>query len=407
MSVLARFCTHFAISVTGSDARYSNNPPKGLERVKIKKSFSKVDLQNTELVVYTSAIAGSHEELVIAKRLGIECVGRDVFLAKLLEEFKLSICVAGTHGKTTTTSMLGQILKCANLSPALHVGGEYGDFFPFDKNIIVSEACEYKRSFLSLTPDICIILNTEYDHPDCYASQSEVMDAFLHFSRKTKAKGVVISPYPMSSGVENLVVGRDIIAVDIVDTGGYYSFTPIIKGVACEQIRLSVKGRHNVTNALFAILCAYYLKVDYTHIKLGLQSFRGVKLRYTERYLDIGKVIIDYAHHPSEIQATVDTVKCENLPTRVFFQPHTYSRTKAFFNEFVTALTPCNPLYIVEEYPARETPDMGASAYSLYQALKEQTDVCYLTLNQAREEIKKPYPLTLIMGAGNVSDILD
>lgn len=407
MRNLARFTKSFGIAVSGSDDGFLGKKPSFLSEDTIKKEFTTEELKGIELAVYTGAIPDTHPQLLLLKGLGVELIRREEFLAKLLECFKTSICVSGTHGKTTTCGMIGCILKSANLRPAVHMGGEYGDFFPFDYQYAVSEACEYKRSFLKLSPNVCVILNTEYDHPDCYENENAVKEAYLRFSRKTKADGVVISPFPIPSGTQNITVGVDVYAVALEAEGEYYSFIPVIGNIKYDRIKLATTGRHNVDNALFAIAVANYLKIDYANIKSGLESFTGVNLRYTQKNLPCGRVIVDYAHHPSEIKAVVNTAKLSGIEPRVFFQPHTYSRTKAFFNSFVEVLADCSSLYIVEEYPARETPDEGVSAYELFLALKDKTDTRYLTLTEAGDTINSPHPLTLVLGAGNISQITE
>ena len=406
MRNLARFAKSFGVIVSGSDDCLSNIP-NFLSDVTIKKEFRKDELIDVELAVYTGAIPDDHPQLAILRELNIELVRREEFLAKLLECFKTSVCVSGTHGKTTTCGMIANILKSANLNPAVHMGGDYGDFFPFKYDYIVSEACEYKRSFLSLSPNVCVILNTEYDHPDCYENANAVKEAYLRFSRKTKADGVVIAPFYIPSGTRNITVGMDVYAEDVISNGEYYSFVPVINNTKHQRIKLSTTGRHNVQNAIFAIAVANYLNVDFAHIKSGLESFTGVNLRYTQKLLSCGRVIVDYAHHPSEIKVVLDTARLSGTEPRVFFQPHTYSRTKAFFNSFVEVLSSCKSLYIVEEYPSRETPDKGLSAYQLFLALKDKTDARYLTLNEAREQIQVLHPLTLVLGAGNISQITE
>lgn len=406
MRNLARFAMSLGITISGSDDGLGKLP-SFLEGVTIKKEFSDEELKGVQLAVYTGALSDTHPQLMLLKKLGIELVRREEFLAKLLECFKTSICVSGTHGKTTTCGMIGSILKSANLQPAVHIGGDYGDFFPFRYDYIVCEACEYKRSFLSLSPNVCVILNTEHDHPDCYQSEREVKEAFLRFSRKTKADGIVIAPFPIPSGTKTLTVGVDVYAEDIKANGEYYSFIPVISNVKHQRIKLSTTGRHNVDNALFAIAVANHLKIDYAYIKSGLENFTGVNLRYTQKLLPCGRVVVDYAHHPSEIKAVLDTARLSGIEPRVFFQPHTYSRTKAFFDNFVEVLSSCKSLFIIEEYPARETPSDGVSAYQLFLALKDKTEARYLTLSQAFSAINSPHPLTLVLGAGNISQIIE
>ena len=406
MRSLARFAEAFGIEVSGSDDSLTDKPSL-LSNAKVKRQFTAEELAGVELAVYTRAIPDTHPQLVLLKELGIELVPREEFLSRLTECFQTSVCVSGTHGKTTTCGMIGCILKCANLAPAVHMGGEYEGFFPFDYGYIVSEACEYKRSFLSLSPDICVILNTEYDHPDCYESEKAVKDAFLRFSRRTKADGVVIAPFPVPSGTRTVTVGVDVYAEDIRADGEYHSFIPVIGNIRYGRIKLATTGRHNVQNALFAIAVANYLKIGYEYIKSGLETFTGVNLRYTQKQLPCGRVIVDYAHHPSELRAVIDTARLSGAEPRVFFQPHTYSRTKAFFENFVEVLSDCPLVFIVEEYPARETPDKGTSAHELYLAVKKKTDAHYITLSEAREILKSPHPLTLVLGAGNISQITE
>ena len=406
MQNLARFSMSFNIGVSGSDDAFCGEKPWFLSDVTIKKAFVAEEFKDVDLVVYSGAITDTHPDMILSRKLNIEMVRRDEFLAKLLEEFDISICVAGSHGKTSTSSMIAEILKVANLRPALHIGGEYGNFFPFSNRYVVSEACEYKRSFLALSPTISVILNTEYDHPDCYATREELREAYLRFARRTKAHGVLISPFYIPNGTENIVIGQDVYAKNIQNDGEYFSFTPVVNGVEKERITLSVPGLHNVQNALFSIAVANHLKVDYKYVKSGLESFLGAKLRYTKKTTPYGDIIVDYAHHPTEIKAVIDTAKLNSHAIRVLFQPHTYSRTKAFYDEFVSVLSACSPLYIVEEYPARETPDMGIDAYQLYLGLRDKTKAYYLTLPEIKGLLNTPYPTTLILGAGNISQII-
>ena len=407
MRNLARFTMAFGICVTGSDIAYDGNLPSFLSEIKVKKRFCETDFLDTQLVVFTGAISSDDPEITLCKKLGIETVPRSQYLNALSEQFNTIICVAGTHGKTTTCGMIGKVLKVANLSPAVHMGGEYESFFPFSREYFVTEACEYKRSFLSLTPNVCLILNTEYDHPDCYSSEIEVKEAYLKFARKTDARGVVISDEPLSSGTFNVVIGRDVYPTNVINNDGYYTFTPVVNSQALSPITLRVPGYHNVKNALFCILTCKYLGVNYDYIKQGLEKFEGVHRRYTKLTKKCGEVIVDYAHHPTEIKAVIDTAKAGSRRVRVFFQPHTYSRTKAFFEGFVDALSAADIVYVVEEYPARETPDMGIDALTLYSEVKKYVDGGYLTLSEAKAKLEEPYDVTLVLGAGNISQITD
>ncbi len=413
MSNLALSTKQIGLNVSGSDIRYDNL----MAVLKQNGIYSYIGtkpeiVEKSDLVVYTSAISPFDTELSHARKLGKLCLSRAEYLAFFCKSFKRLIAISGTHGKSTVTAMTGAIFESAGLSPFVHIGAKYETQNKFNFDYAIVEACEYKKSFLTLSPDIGVILNVESDHPDYYKSLSELYSAFYEFAGRINSLGlfVINENVNVTSNAKTFKLGRDAYAVKINHFDGYFSFTPYILGKKYPNLSLSIRGEHNVHNALFALLISALEKIPPSVAVASLSSFSGVDRRYQKvDKINGAEIILDYAHHPTEIEASINTAKLYSSSVTVYFQPHTYSRTEKLFPFFLTAFDKADKVVIVEEYPARETPDMGKSAKDLANALSRRKNCIYASLEKAKELLHTTAyfgETILILGAGNINSIL-
>lgn len=413
MSNLALSTKQIGLNVSGSDIRYDNL----MSVLKQNGIYAYVGsnpemIEKSDLVVYTSAISPFDTELSHARKSGKLCLSRAEYLAFFCKSFKRLIAISGTHGKSTVTAMTGTIFERAGLMPFVHIGAkcETQNKFSFDYAIV--EACEYKKSFLTLSPDIGAILNIESDHPDYYKSLSELYSAFSEFADRINPLGslVISQNTNVESNAKTYKLNRDAYAVKIGQNDGYFSFTPYILGKKYPNLSLAVRGEHNIQNALFALLISALEKIPPSVAVSALSSFPGIDRRYQKvGKINGAEIVLDYAHHPTEIEASIRTAKLYSSSVTVYFQPHTYSRTEKLFPFFLTAFDKADKVVIVEEYPARETPDMGKSAKDLANALSKRKNCIYASLEKAKELLySSAYfgETILILGAGNINSIL-
>ncbi len=385
-----------------------------------------------DVVVYTAAIHDDNEEYQEAVRQGIPLLSRAELLGQLMTNYKTPVAVSGTHGKTTTTSMLSHILLAGNMDPTISVGGILkaigGNIRVGGPEVFVTEACEYTNSFLHFFPKIGIILNIDADHLDFFKDLDDIRNSFHRFAALLPEDGTLI----INDDIPNLNDITDGLSCRIITYGnnensassnysaanishnelGEASFDLIRHGVLIDRISLSVNGDHNVSNALAAIAAADLLGVPLSEIKDGLKSFHGTDRRFELKGERGGITIIDdYAHHPTEIKASLTAAK--NYPHReiwCIFQPHTYTRTKALFPEFVSALADTDHIILADIYAARETDTLGISSGDIAEALKEKgCDAYYFPSFQEIEDfcMKKCQKgdLLITMGAGDVVNI--
>lgn len=378
MSALAEILLYFGYNVTGSDAQPSELTNKLINSGALVTIGQSADnIKNPDLVCYTAAISESNPELKAARALGVPVIERAELLGAIMEKYKYPIAVAGTHGKTTTTSMLSLALLAADTDPTIlvggclpQIGGNYriggNDYLPF-------EACEYVESFLHFRPYISIITNVEEDHLDYFENLNHIISSFGKFARLTAPSGCIIvcsddeNACQVVKDIQSNIVyyGIDSDKADftakniITDKDGLPTFDVCKKGEIIVSLSLSVAGRHNILNALAVTAAADFLGLDMTAIKKGLEQFTGTQRRFDR----LGKangfdVVDDYAHHPTEIRATLETAKdMQYKKVWVVFQPHTYSRTKALLDQFPDALKLADRVMIADVYPAREQYD--------------------------------------------------
>lgn len=416
MSNLARLFLARGKRVSGSDARYTAE----LSRLKalgadVYVGSNEGKVKNAELVIYTQAVSDDDVELKTAREQGIPSIERGEALGNLCRCFTKTVAVSGTHGKSTVTAMIGHVMREHGTKVLTHIGGEMREQENPDLSLIVTEACEYRESFLSIEPDVGVILNVESDHPDYYGSISSLYRAFNAFSSNVKRGGVLIKPadLPIDCSVREVRVGEDVLATDLHHDSGYYDFVPVVYGQEWERIRLKVPGVHNVYNALFALSASLEAGAKREAIERGLSDFKGIARRFESAgEINGARVIIDYAHHPTEISAVISASRTMTKGhVTVLFQPHTYSRTAHLFHEFAHALSSANVVVIMKEYPARETPDMGKNAFELYrEILARGQRARYVTSAvEAREVIARyayPGDMILVLGAGDVDEVV-
>ena len=382
-----------------------------------------------DLVVYTAAIHEENEEFAAAKNKNIPMMTRAALLGQIMDNYARSIAVAGTHGKTTTTSMLTHILLQGQLDPTVSVGGMLdrigGNIRVGQSNVFLTEACEYTNSFLEFHPLYSIILNVEEDHMDFFKDLEDIKHSFHLFASQTAPDGLIIingdmehtddilKDLPQKAITFGLNGDNDYTATDIsFDKEGNGSYQLVVDGENMGPVSLKVKGRHNIMNSLAAIACARALGLPMKQILTGLLSFGGTHRRF-EYKGNIGDVIVidDYAHHPTEIKATLTAAReYPHDELWVVFQPHTYTRTKAFLHQFAEVLTLADHVVLADIYAARE-PDTGmVSSRDIVNLLKEAgTDVYYFpTFGEIEDFLLsqvKGHDLLITMGAGDVVNI--
>ncbi len=411
MSALAKILRARGKKVAGCD-RSESEYVRELKTVGIEVTVGNVcDFNGFDAVVYTDAISGGNASVIAARRQCKALIPRGKMLFELSKEYKNTLAVAGCHGKTTCTAMLAHILAAAGSQFTSHIGGDdlaFSNAFAGGNDYFITEACEYKKNFLYLQPDTAVILNSDADHLDCYGSAENLKKAYLQFAG---ASGQIVKLYGDLPETEGITFGfddrADYYAKKIRNISGKFSFIAYEGGVELGKVNLSVYGKHNVLNALAATAAARMNGVDFKSICSGLANFKGVKRRFEELGKYGGAVCIaDYAHHPNEIRAALKTAKLvTGGEMYVVFQPHTYSRTKDLFGEFLLALSPLKRLMVYKTFAAREYYDDAGSALTLSKSLKRSQYGCCETDIENFLSSAKNGDTVLFLGAGDIYDI--
>ena len=377
MSGLAQILNKEGIHVSGSDMKQSDATDKLVSlgiKVNIGHKAENI-VDGTDLVVYTAAVKSDNPELVEAEKKGILCVERAVLLGNIMDNYKKSIAVAGTHGKTTTSSMLSEIMLQADKNPTITIGGNlstiHGNINVGSNEYFVAEACEYHDSFLQFYPYVAVILNVEAEHLDYFKGGiDQIRQSFHTFASNVPAGGYVV----INSADEGFDVITNNIKADVVSFGkdkaksdwypenidhsenGKASFDAYFKGEFKCRIELNVPGDHNILNALAACAASVCTGVDIAHIKQGLKNYTGVDRRFQYKGEFNGITVIDdYAHHPSEVKATLAAAQnVKHNKIWCLFQPHTYSRAKTLLPQFGTAFYDADKVVLADIYAARE-----------------------------------------------------
>lgn len=433
MSGLAMVLKDRGFTVTGSD-RAENEQVLALKDAGIKvfvgeSADNVTNAGHIDLVVYTAAVHPDNPEFAKAKELGLPMLTRAELLGQIMTHYHLPIAVSGTHGKTTTTGMISKILLASSMDPTISIGGNLkdigGNIRIGKSDYFITEACEYTNSFLSFFPGVGVILNIDEDHLDFFKDLADITNSFRKFAELIPDNGTLV----INKDIPNLDeftkgLTCNILTYGFDDSADYYPTDISYDGFGCAtfhvnrkgregfDLTLKVPGKHNIGNAIASVACSDCFDIEASNIVEGLSSFTGTGRRFEYKGTVDGVTIIDdYAHHPTEIAATLSAAK--NYPHKriwCVFQPHTFTRTKALMDEFANALLPADKLVIADIYAARETDNLGISSRTLKEKIESLGHECYYF--PSFEEIEKfllqnctKDDLLITMGAGDVVNI--
>ncbi len=410
-SVLCKYLLNKNFMVSGSD-KIENQTVRNLIDLGLKfyQGHNHNAVENADVIVYSSAISSVNPELVLARHLKKAIYRRSELLEIILKLHKNSIGISGTHGKTTSSFMLSEILKVAKIDCNRFIGGEYKVCEFKNSNVAVAEVCEFDRNIDFITVDCPVCLNVDLDHLDTYGSLEKLTDTFINFLNRGKVKFINLDDKILKTINANAVTfsidsDSDFRAVEVLEEDGYYSFKVLERGFISPRIYLGVSGLHNVYNALSAIAVARTVfGVQYSYIINALCNYLGAKRRFEDIGIFHGKkVVCDYAHHPTELKASITSAKqVFKNDCLLVFQPHTYSRTKNLISEFKTALKGEN-LVLFKEYPSREEYDYLGSSERL---AKEINSIYVDNFSDLVKVIDDSSAKTvLVLGAGDIYDI--
>ena len=427
MSGIAELLLNLKFHITGSDINQSQNVKRLESRgINISINHSADNVKNVDVVVYSSAVKQNNPELIAAHKRNIPVIRRAEMLAELISLKQTSIAVGGTHGKTTTSSMIGTMLEEAGYDPTLVVGGLVSNLNSNVKlgsgDVIVVEADEYDRSFLALNPTIAVVTNLELEHTDCYSDFEDLETAFLQYCNSVPFYGEVIlcadSPSLMkiSKNIKKPIVTygtsplADFRAINIMYKAGKSFYNLVHNKKDFGQIIINAPGNHNVLNSLSAIALGIELNIPFDKLKSGINNYRGVRRRFDikENNSEI-MVVDDYAHHPTEVNATITAAKTGWKKKIVsVFQPHLFTRTRDFYKEFAESLFQSDYIIITDIYPAREEPIKEISSQLIVKELKRlgHQKIIYIDnlteLNGTLDNLGLDNHMVITMGAGDI-----
>lgn len=426
MEPLAEALNGMGITVTGSDMSESERTSHLRELgVKVFIGHDKTNVaDDVEFVVRTAAAHDDNPEIIYARERGIPVYERAQAWGAIMRGYKNALCISGTHGKTTTTSMCTHILMAAEEDPTVMIGGT----LPLLKSghrvghgdTIVMESCEYYNSFLSFYPTVAVILNIEPDHLDFFSGIEEIKESFRKFASNVPEDGFVVANYDDEntmdaiSGLDRKVVTfglsskADVYARNVTHIGSQTKFDIIYNGNCIETVTIHVPGEHNLKNALAAAAACLCMGIKPTAIKYGLAGFSGAGRRFEFKGKYNGAdVFDDYAHHPGEVKALLDAVEELGYKrTIVVFQPHTYTRTQALFDDFVRQLKRTDIAYLAEIFAAREKNTLGISSADLAAQIEGARFFnTFEEIENSLRETAQPGDIILTVGAGNVYKI--
>ncbi|MCW5830000.1 MAG: UDP-N-acetylmuramate--L-alanine ligase [Deltaproteobacteria bacterium] len=432
MSGIAEILLNRGFPVSGSDQK-PGETTRRLEALgaQVFEGHRASNVEGADIVVLSTAIRADNPEVVAARERGLIVIPRAEMLAELMR-MKYGISIAGTHGKTTTTSMVGLVLETGALDPTVIVGGRLKVFGsharPGAGEFFVAEADESDGTFLRLTSCISVITNIDAEHLDFWGDMDRYREAFVDFANKVPFFGLVVAciDHPEVQSILPRVTRRvrtygfgapaDIRAVDVRDEAFGSRYRLVVDGREVAEVKLSVPGRHNVQNSLAAVAVGLELGVPVAKIVRGLERFTGVHRRFEVRGEARGVLVVDdYGHHPAEIRATLETARrlCPDRRLVVCFQPHRYSRTKALYDQFMNAFNDADVVWVLDIYPAGETATPGVNAEWLVKGLQAR-GVKRVQLGGTVKEASAALPsellegdLFLTLGAGNVHQVGD
>ncbi len=429
MSGMAEVLNNIGYKVRGSDLNTESDIAKYLNNIGIEiiKGHNKDNLIDEQVLVYSSAIKFNNPELLEARRRGLLILRRAEMLSELMR-LKFGIAVSGSHGKTTTTSMLGQILEYSLFDPTIVVGGRVKNFQTSAKigkgEIMLVEADESDGSFLNFLPAVSVITNIDKEHLDHYGNFENLKKAFLRFANSTPFYGITVVcnddkiARKLIPDIKRVVrtygLSEDSDVRGIITDKRKSEFEVYCRDKFLGKIKLKVMGEHNIKNALAAIAVALYLKkIPFKKIKEALEQFEGVNRRFDLRYKGKVDIVEDYGHHPTEIKETVKIAKLYGAERVIMvFQPHRYSRTKLLLKKFPKAFTGIDKLVLTDIYPASETPIEGITGETLYKEFLKQgfNNIKYIEklddIVNYLISIIKERDLIIFQGAGNIRNLI-
>ncbi len=424
MSALARYFHSKGVMVSGYD-RTRTDLTIELELAGITIHY-KEDLnliaKEADVVVYTPAVPLGHKELTYYRANSYNVVKRSDVL-QWITEGSTNVCVGGTHGKTTTTTMIGHILRHSGFGCNAFLGGiaaNYNtNFWSSDNNVCVVEADEYDRSFLKLSPDVAVITAMDPDHLDIYGTAEEVENAFVQFANRVKPGGCIISKHGLKRTKDLKAAhhytysfddsNADVYAANLKVVKGSYHFNVVAKDWKIEDVVLNMGGLHNIENAVAAIAVAKYLKIENEKIRVAVEDFKGVKRRFEYVVKNDAHVLIDdYAHHPKELEALIKGVRSiYSDKLTVIFQPHLYSRTSDLADGFAESLDLADEVILLPIYPARELQMEGVESEMILERMK-LTNKKVLSKEDMQQWVKDNKPKLLVMaGAGDIDVLVE
>lgn len=423
MSPLAEVLAGVGLKIYGSDMSESEKT-EHLRSLGIKVNIGhRAENLNKDVnfVVRTAAVHDDNPEIIAARECGIPVFERTQAWGAIMRDYKNALCISGTHGKTTTTSMSTHILMAALRDPTVMIGGTLPLLQAGHRvgkgDTIVFEACEYYNSFHAFSPTIAVILNIEADHLDFFKDLEDVKDSFRKFASLVPECGYIVANADDQNTMDalkplnrelitfGLSANANVYAENIERKGAQTEFDVMYKGEYFTHVSLRVPGLHNVKNALAATAAAICLGIDPTAVSYGLAGFTGAGRRFEFKGKFNGAdVYDDYAHHPGELKALLDAVEPLGYKrTILVFQPHTYSRTKALFNDFVEQLKRPDLAYLAEIYAAREKNTLGISSADLAQKIPNSMYLgSFDELEKSLKFTAAPGDIILTVGAGDV-----
>jgi len=429
MSAIAFILHKHGHLVSGSDRQESDITRRLRESgIDVHIGHDSANLGHPDVVVYSAAIGNDNPELAAAHARGIPILERPAMLGKLMEPYRHRVAVTGTHGKTTTTSMLHTMLAQAGLDPTTLIGGDLkslgGNVRIGDGSIVVAEACEAYESFLHLHPTLAVITNIEADHLDHYGNVERVENAFRQFAGQVDADGCIVANLGderlrgVLEGCERAVVwfgvemDADLSARDVDIRSPRASYTMQRSGRTLGRVTLDVPGMHNLIDSLAAAGAAFELGADFESIATGLEGFSGADRRFD--ILREGEIMVvdDYAHHPTEVRATLDSARAAYPDRRIVavFQPHLYSRTSDFAQEFAQALSIADEVWLAPIYAAREQPVEGVTSRLIADRMPGASSVVVEDMGSISRALMlslRPGDLVLVMGAGDIRAVAE
>ena len=428
MRSLAIILKDLGCSVQGSDRAHSEAIDLlNSNGIKTFIGHNSENVLGADFVIRTAAVLDDNCEVIKAKELGLTVIERAEGWGVLMKDYKNVVCIAGTHGKTSTTSMISTVALKSKLDPTIMVGGELasigGSMRIGGKNLFVAEACEYKNSYHKFSPTIAVILNVDSDHLDFFSDTDDIIDSFTHFANLVPQEvGLIVANYDDENTMKAIKgIDRDIVtfgfskdadvhAEYIKDSSGFFSFSIYNKGNLYTAVRLSVPGRHNIINCLASACVSIALGISGDDFKKGIECYTGVGRRFEYKTTcNKARVFDEYAHHPSEI--SVSLIAADAMGdgrTICVFQPHTYTRTEALFDDFAKALSLADIVVLAEIYAAREDNIHNISSAQLAEKIPHSH--FFKTFREIADFVKETAregDIIITMGAGDIHKVAD